>query len=129
MPYLRARKPIPPPSVMPPMPTEPVSPKPVARPCSPAAFVYSPAVSPVSAHAVRPSASMSSAFIADRSRTMPPSETPKPGPLWPPLRTASSLPESRASDTTAATSRASTGRTTTAGCRSMLPGNTVRAAS
>ena len=53
---------------------------------------------------------MSSAFIADRSRTIPPSETPKPGPLWPPLRTASSLPESRASDTTAATSRASTGR-------------------
>ncbi len=70
----------PPPSVMPPMPTEAVSPKPVARPCSPAAFVYSPAVSPVSAHAVRSSASMSSAFIAERSRTIPPSETPNARP-------------------------------------------------
>ena len=55
---------MPPPSVIPPMPTEPVSPKPVARPCSPAAVVYSPAVSPVSAQAVRPSTSMSSARMS-----------------------------------------------------------------
>ena len=51
MPYFRRRNPIPPPSVMPPMPTEAVSPNPVARPCAPAAFVYSPAVSPASAQA------------------------------------------------------------------------------
>jgi hypothetical protein len=31
-PYLRTRNPIPPPSVSPPIPTEPVSPNPVARP-------------------------------------------------------------------------------------------------
>ena len=58
-PCLRTRNPTPPPSVIPPMPTEPVSPKPVARPCSPAAAVYSPAVSPVPAHAVRASTSIS----------------------------------------------------------------------
>ena len=33
-PCLRARKPTPPPSVMPPIPTEPASPNPVARPCA-----------------------------------------------------------------------------------------------
>ena len=38
---------------MPPIPTEPVSPKPVARPCSTVAAEYSPAVRPVSAQAVR----------------------------------------------------------------------------
>ena len=53
-PCLRTRKPTPPPSVIPPIPTEPVSPNPVARPCAPAAAVYSPAVRPVSAQAVRP---------------------------------------------------------------------------
>ena len=45
---------------------------------------------PVSAQAVRRSASISSARSAERSSTMPPSETPWPAGLWPPLRTASS---------------------------------------
>ena len=44
---------MPPASVMPPIPTEPVSPKPVASPCSPAAAVYAPAVRPAPAQAVR----------------------------------------------------------------------------
>ena len=48
---------MPPPVVMPPMPTDPVSPKPTARPCSAAAVVTSTAVRPVSAHAVRVSGS------------------------------------------------------------------------
>ena len=39
--------------MIPPIPTEPVSPNPMARPCSPAAVEYSAAVRPVSAHAVR----------------------------------------------------------------------------
>ena len=39
-PCLRTRYPTPPPSVIPPIPTEPVSPNPVARPCAPAAAVY-----------------------------------------------------------------------------------------
>ena len=45
---------MPPLRVMPPSPTEPASPNPVASPCSPAAAVYSPAVRPVPAQAVRP---------------------------------------------------------------------------
>ena len=39
IPCLRTRKPTPPLSVMPPIPTEPASPNPVARPCAPAAAV------------------------------------------------------------------------------------------
>ena len=70
-PYFRRRKPTPPPSVMPPIPTDPVSPKPTASPWAAAAVVNSPAVRPVSAHAVRLSTSTSMAFIADRSSTMP----------------------------------------------------------
>ena len=38
-PCLRTRKPTPPPRVIPPIPTEPVSPNPVARPCLPVAVV------------------------------------------------------------------------------------------
>jgi phospholipid/cholesterol/gamma-HCH transport system permease protein len=53
-----------------------IAPKPVARPCSPAAVVYSPAVSPVSAQAVRDSGSISSPFISERSITTPSSTTP-----------------------------------------------------
>ena len=75
-PFLRARNPMPPARVIPPIPTDPASPKPVTRPCSPVAFVYSPAVIPVSTQAVFASASMSRAFISDRSTTMPPSVVP-----------------------------------------------------
>ena len=60
------------------MPTEPVSPNPVASPWAATAFEYSAAVRPVSAHAVRPSTSISSARISRRSRTIPPSVM-----LWP----------------------------------------------
>jgi hypothetical protein len=67
---------MPPASVIPPMPTEPASPNPVASSRAPVALVYSPAVKPVSAHAVHRSTSSSSAFISDRSSTIPPSETP-----------------------------------------------------
>lgn len=119
---------MPPPSVIPPIPTDPVSPKPVASWCSAAATEYSPAVRPVSAQAVPPSTSISSAFIAERSRTMPPSEPLCPALLWPPLRTASSLPASAASLTTRETSSASTGRTMADGRLSKFPANSCRAA-
>ena len=118
---------MPPPFVIPPIPTEPVSPNPVARPCSAAAAVYSAAASPVSAHAVRPSTSMFSARMSPRSRTMPPSEVLCPAPLWPPLRTASSSPVSRARAMTRATSSVFATRTTTAGRLSMPPVKTWRA--
>ncbi len=48
-------------------------------------------------------------------------ETLWPATLWPPLRTASSSPVSRASETTRETSLASAGRTMTAGRRSNPP--------
>ena len=82
---------------------------------------------PVSAQAVRRSGSISSARIAERSSTIPPSETPWPAGLWPPPRTASSSPLSRASAMTRATSAASAARTIMAGRRSTAPEKTVRA--
>ena len=75
-PYLRASQPIPPPSVSPEMPTEPVSPNGVASPWAAAAAVYSPAVRPGCAQASRRSGSMWRPFIAPRSRTIPPSFVP-----------------------------------------------------
>ncbi len=72
-PYLRASQPMPPPSVRPAIPTEPVSPNGVARPWTAAACVYSIAVRPGCAQAMRRSTSMWSPFIWLRSRTMPPS--------------------------------------------------------
>ena len=75
-PYLRASQPIPPPSVRPAIPTEPVSPNGVARPWAAAATVYSDAVSPACAHASRRSGSMWRPFMAPRSRTIPPSFVP-----------------------------------------------------
>ena len=60
---------------------------------------------------------------------MPPSETPWPAALWPPLRTASSRPVSRAMAITRAMSSASAARMITAGRRSIAPENTLRARS
>ena len=120
---------MPPPSVSPPMPTGPASPKGTVSPYAPAAFTTSPAVSPVCARAIRLPASSSSLRMRARSSTMPPSLTPWPAPEWPPLRTASSRPPSRASETTKATSSSSTGRTITAGRRSIPGEKTARASS
>ncbi len=103
------------------MPTEPVSPKPVARPCSPTAAVYSPAVMPVWAHAVRFSVSISSAFISRRSSTMAPSPPLSPAVLCPPLRTANGTPSSFATVTATATCAAPVGRRITAGRGSNMP--------
>ena len=118
---------MPPPVVMPPMPTEPVSPKPTATPFSAAALVSSPAVRPVCAQTVPASRSKSAAFMSCRSSTMPPSVTLWPAPEWPPLRTASSSPLSLAVAMTCTTSSVSATRTIAAGWRSMPPIETVRA--
>jgi hypothetical protein len=67
---------MPPARVIPPIPTEPVSPSPVTRPRSPVASVYWPAVAPVSTQALRASSSISTEFIPERSMTRPPSEVP-----------------------------------------------------
>ena len=88
---------MPPPSVIPPMPTEPVSPKPIARPCSPTAWsTTSAAVRPVSAQAVRVAGSIVSALHVAQVDTTPPSVVLWPALSWPPLRTTSSRPVSRA---------------------------------
>ena len=56
-----------------PIPTEPVSPKPMARSCSAAAIVTSAAVAPPSAQSVRAFGSVSMALRSHRSMTIPPS--------------------------------------------------------
>jgi len=84
---------------------------------------------PACAQAVRPPGSISTAFISERSRTIPPSEVPNPARLWPPLRTASSAPVSRARLTVRETSDASATRTIAAGRRSNPVKKTRRASS
>ena len=66
--------------------------------------MYSNAVSPEPAQAVRLATSMSRSLSERTSMTMPPSVVPWPAPEWPPLRTASSSPSSRANAMTRATS-------------------------
>ena len=120
---------MPPPVVIPPMPTEPVSPKPVASPISAAAVVYAPVVSPLPAQAVLAASSISRPSRSRTSMTMPPSIVPWAAPLWPPERTASSSPCSRARAMTAATSSVSATRTITAGRTSTPPSMIVRCSS
>jgi hypothetical protein len=67
--------------------------------------------------------------MADRSSRIPPEVVLWPAVLWPPLRTASSSPVSRARSTTWATPVAPVGRTMTAGRWSWPPKKTVRARS
>jgi hypothetical protein len=67
---------MPPAKVMPPIPTEPASPSPVTRPRSPVAVVYWTAVAPLPTHAVRPSSSIFTELIPERSMTRPPSQVP-----------------------------------------------------
>ena len=61
--------------------------------------------------------------------TRPPSTVPYPARLWPPLRTASSSPPSRAALTTAATSSAPATRATASGRLSIPLKTTCRASS
>ena len=75
-----------------------VSPKPTARPCAAVAFVTSPAVRPVSAHATFLRVDLQS--LHQREVEDDPSVAGAVRALWPPLRTASSRPLSRASATT-----------------------------
>ena len=72
--------------MIPPIPTEPVSPKPMARPCSPAPGRQLAGGQAASAHTVRRVAiDLDRLQVADRSSTMPPSVVLWPAPLWPPL--------------------------------------------
>ena len=119
-PYLRTMKPMPPPVVSPPMPTEWVSPVESARPWACAGPARSPEVAPGWTRAIRASGSMLTRFMSERSTTMAPSITLRWARLWPPLRTASGRAWSRAKLTAAATSCAFAARTIASGRRSTV---------
>jgi hypothetical protein len=60
-------------------------------------------------------------LIFERSITTPSSTVPKPGTLWEPPRIERSSAFSRVKPMAAITSAALVGRTTTRGCRSIIP--------
>ena len=128
-PCLRLRWPMPPPSVRPPTPVVETIPLGVARPCSFVALSTSPQVQPPPARTVRACGSTSMSFSSDRSITTPSSAVPRPAPLWPPPRMASSKSLSRANATTRATSSGVAGRAINAGRLSIIALWTLRASS
>ena len=88
---------MPPPRVIPPIPTEPVSPNPVDSPWFPAAVVYSPAVSPVGPGGPLLGIDVQPLHAPEVEHDAPVGDAVRPAALWPPLRTASSSPvQSRA---------------------------------
>ena len=68
-------------------------------------------------------------FISQRSITIPPSQTERPGKLWPPPRTATRRPVARANRTAAMTSATPAQRAISAGRRSIDPFQTRRCSS
>ncbi len=88
-PYLRTMKPMPPPVVSPPRPTDAVSPVVSARPYPCASPISSPELAPACARAIRVLGSMLMLFMPDRSMTSASSIMLCWLVLWPPLRTAS----------------------------------------
>ena len=111
------------------MPVVELMPVGVTSPNACASRSNSPKVTPGSTRAVRANGSMRTDFIGDKSIITPPSQTALPAMLWPPPRTESSAPVSRAKSTAALTSAAPAHRTMTAGRRSIIAFQTLRAAS
>ena len=99
----------------------------MASPNSCVADKNSPVVTPASAPAWHRSTSTQTRFIRDRSITRPPSQTPWPATLWPPLRTATVTRSLRANLMALTTSETSAHRTIKAGCLSIIPFHTWRA--
>jgi len=99
----------------------------VASPNSCVADKNSPVVTPASAPAWHRSTSTQTRFIRDRSITRPPSQTPWPATLWPPLRTATVTRSLRANLMALTTSETSAHRTIKVGCLSIIPFHTWRA--
>src|SRR6185436_3557490 len=128
-PYVRSVQPLPLPSVRPAIPVVVIRPPVVASPKTWVSRSNSPHVTPPAAHAVRAAGSTNTPFIGVRSITTPSSQVEYPGTLWPPPRTATSRPLSRASATAAITSATPVQRAITAGRRSYMPLNTALAAS
>jgi len=88
-----------------------------------------PDVTPGSTRTRRAAGSTRTDFMSDKSSSRPPSQTALPAVLWPPPRTASISLCSRARLTVAMTSAAPAARTTSAGRRSIIAFQMVRAAS
>ena len=126
-PCLRAIHPSPPPRVRPATPVSETLPVGVARPKACVARSTSPSSAPGLTRAVRARGSTSTVRWAERSTTTPPSHTALPATLWPPLRTASGRPCSRAKRTAATTSPWCAHRAMRAGRRSTMPFQTRRA--
>ena len=105
-PYLRTMNPMPPPVVSPPIPTEGVSPVVNANPRGPAAATISADVAPACTLAIPDAGSTETRLKFEKSITTASSITVYWAMLWPPLRTESGKPISRAKSTVAATSSA-----------------------
>ena len=129
MPCLRLSQPKPPPSVSPATPVVELMPTGVARPWAWVASSKSASVAPPSTVARRRSGSTRTAFIRERSITSPPSHVALPAMLCPPPRTASSSPLSRANPTPRTTSAVVAQRAMTAGRRSIIAFQILRASS
>ena len=101
----------------------------VASPKAWVAWLKSAQVAPASDRAVLAAGSTRTPGVLAKSMTKASSQVPKPGALWPPPRTASSIELSRAKLTQAMTSATWDTRTTAAGLLSIMPLKTARAAS
>ena len=119
-PCFRLIQPNPPPSVRPPTPVVELMPSGVASAKACASLSKSASVHPGSTRAVRPTGSMRTERICDRSIKSPPSQTALPAMLWPPPRTATSSSFSRAKLTAPMASAAPAQRTITPGRRSIM---------
>jgi hypothetical protein len=128
-PCLRMSQPMPPPRLRPPTPVWPTMPPVVASPWAWVSWSTSAHRAPPWTRAVRAAGSTVTARMAERSMTMPPSQTAVPATLWPPPRTAISTSRSRAKRTAEATSAAPVHRAISRGRRSTVPFHTARASS
>ena len=128
-PYLPRSQPMPPARVRPPTPVAETTPPGVAKPWTCASRSKSPQVAPPWTRARRVLGSTCTAFIVDRSIRMPPSHEPLPAELWPPPRTAVSIPFSRAKFTASMTSAVPLHRAMSAGFLSNMPFQISRAPS
>src|SRR5215469_11412640 len=118
---------MPPPSARPATPVEPRKPEGVAMPNATVAWSTSAQVQPASTRTVWFSGLTVVLRRSDRSMTRASSHTARPATLWPPPRTAISIPCSWANRTQVMTSAVSRQRAMAAGYLSIMPLYTARA--
>jgi hypothetical protein len=128
-PCLRSSQPDPPPSVSPATPVVETRPPVVARPCTWVARSTSAQMAPPPTRATRRSASTSMSAMPRTSSTTPSSHRERPATEWPPARTATGRPWSRANASAATTSSTATHSATRCGRRSIIVLNSVQVSS